>query len=105
MERKIGRAIYRGKDLRKTRKEDVYFHWRQLESIRETQLFLELPSLVEDLSNIGLTYTLEEYYLKRMSCRAIIAFVQNELLSHPSLLDTHFPHLAISFTDFGSTHS
>jgi hypothetical protein len=97
-------AIYRGKDLRKTRKEDVYFHWRQLESIRETQLFLELPSLVDELSNIGLSYTLEEYYLKRMSCRAIIAFVQNELLLHPSL-DTHFPPFAISFTDFGSTHS
>ncbi len=52
--------IYRSKDD-KGRKEDVYFSLATIRASKRNSTFVKLTILVEKLSNIGLTDTLEKY--------------------------------------------
>jgi hypothetical protein len=45
-------------------KEDIYFSMATIRVYKRNPTFVELPSLVEELSNVGLTETLKKYYNK-----------------------------------------
>jgi hypothetical protein len=74
VQRKIDRAIYCCMDRQRWEGGHI-FSLATIRIYKRNSTFVELPSLVEDLSNIGLADTLEKYYNKPLEheARSIVA--------------------------------